>query len=116
MQYSDINLVVQAAPWGWAVAMLLLLLLMASLATLFVVFKKSMDGESTLDSDKKREIESAYAAKIREEFMKKHQGLAQQVNEVRSRFAMVISKVRTLLDTLDPDELFKVCKFKYAMF
>lgn len=108
MEYSDINLTVQGAPWGWVVSLVLLLLLLLALAALFILFKKAIGGESKLDSETKRAIETAYAAKVREEFIKKQQGLAKKVDEVRSRFAMVISKVRTLLDTLDPDELFNV--------
>jgi class 3 adenylate cyclase len=108
MEYSDINLTVQGAPWGWVVAAVLLFLLMLAVAIIFVLFKKAIGGESGLDSETKRSLETTYAAKVREEFIKKHQGLAKKVDEVRSRFAMVISKVRTLLDTLDPDELFNV--------
>lgn len=71
------------------------------------LLKKSIGEEVNLQQAVKKSVEDSYSRKVREEYQAKQALLDKKLDQVRQRFSMVMMKVQTLLDTLDPDGLFK---------
>lgn len=102
----NIVLEVPAAPWGWIVAAIMLVAVVALIGVVMAMTKKTMGTESAVNQKTKEEVKDAYARKIKSEYIEKQKVLDGKLNQVRLRFAMVMSRVKTLLDTLSPDKLF----------
>ncbi len=106
-QTEPITIVTAPAPLAWGVAGVLALLLILMTGALLTVLKKSIGEEARLQQAIKKSVEDSYARKIRNEYQAKQALLDKKLDQVRQRFSMVMMKVKTLLDTLDPEQLFK---------
>lgn len=104
---EPITLIVEPAPLAWAVAGILGLLLILLTGILLTLIKKSIGEEVKLQQAVKKSVEDSYARKVREEYQAKQAVLDKKLDQVRQRFSMVMMKVKNLLDTLDPEHLFK---------
>ena len=104
---ENMTLIVAPAPVGWAVAALLALLLIFLTGVLLTIVKKSIGDEVKLQQALKKSVEDSYARKVRLEYQAKQALLDKKLDQVRQRFSMVMMKVKNLLDTLDPEHLFK---------
>ena len=104
---ETMTLIVAPAPVGWAVAALLALLLIFLSGVLLTIVKKSIGDEVKLQQALKKSVEDSYARKVRLEYQAKQALLDKKLDQVRQRFSMVMMKVKNLLDTLDPEHLFK---------
>lgn len=108
---EPVALVVEPAPTPWVIAALLALVLVVLTGLLLTILKKSIGDEVKLQQNVKKTVEDSYARKIRDEYQAKQALLDKKIDQVRQRFSMVMMKVKTLLDTLDPDQLFKaICE------
>lgn len=107
-QISEPNILLEVppSPVGWIVAALLLVIVVGLLGVIFALTKKTVGKEYVLDKETKTEVEESYARKIKSEYIEKQKVLDTKLSQVRLRFSIVMSRVRTLLDTLDPDKLF----------
>jgi len=103
---EKVTLVVAGSPFPWAIAavLLTLILIMATLALIFL--KNSIGEEVKIGQDLKKNIEDSYARKIRNDYQAKQALLDRKIDEVRQRFSMVMMKVKGILETLDPEKLF----------
>ena len=106
MNEPKIVLEVPSAPWGWFVAAFLLVAVVALLGVVLAMSKKTMGTESAVNQSTKEEVKDAYVRKIKSDYIEKQKVLDGKLSQVRLRFAMVMSRVKTLLDTLSPDKLF----------
>lgn len=104
---ENMTLIVAPAPIGWAVAAFLALILIVLTGVLLTVLKKSIGEEVKLQQALKKSVEDSYARKVRLEYQAKQALLDKKLDQVRQRFSMVMMKVKNLLDTLDPEHLFK---------
>ena len=108
---EHITIITEPAPLAWGVVAFLALLLIMLVGIILTIVKKSIGEEVKLQKNLKTAIEDSYARKIRSEYQAKHEVLDKKLDQVRQRFSMVMMKVKTLLDTLDPEELFKaICE------
>ncbi len=106
-QEDKINIIVPESPLPWIIVVILAIAVAILLGIIFVMTRKAIGEEIRIDQTKRKKVEDSYASKIRGEYMAKQALLDQKIEQVRQRFAMVIMKVKHLLDTLNPDELFK---------
>ncbi|MDD2999503.1 MAG: adenylate/guanylate cyclase domain-containing protein [Candidatus Riflebacteria bacterium] len=104
---ENLTLVVEPSPTAWVIIAFLSLLLIIMVVILLITLKKSVGNEFQLQKTLKTSVEDSYARKIREEYQAKQSVLDKKLDQLRQRFSMVMMKVKTLLDTLDPDGLFK---------
>jgi class 3 adenylate cyclase len=103
---DKIELVISPSPLPWILFIIACLVILIMLAALFVIVKKSIGQRVKIHNTRRKTIEDSYARKVRSEYMARQQVLQQKIEQVRQRFSMVIMKVKNLLDTLDPEELF----------
>ena len=105
---SEPKIVLETAstPIAWVLVCLLLFVVLALIAIILVLTKKKLSMDSTLNPEIKKDVEEAYARKVKREYLDKQKILDNKINQVRLRFAIVMGKVKTLLDTLAPDKLF----------
>ncbi|HNX76171.1 MAG TPA: adenylate/guanylate cyclase domain-containing protein [Candidatus Rifleibacterium sp.] len=102
-----LTLAVEPAPLAWGVAIFLALLLILLTGIMLTILKKSIGDEVKLQQTVKKSVEDSYARKVRLEYQAKQALLDKKLDQVRQRFSMVMMKVKNLLDTLDPEHLFK---------
>jgi class 3 adenylate cyclase len=107
LSQEKIELHISASPLPWVFLVLAVVVIILLLAAIFVLVKKSIGEEVKIQHSKRQNIEESYVRKIRSEYMAKQSLLDQKIEKVRQRFSMVFMKVKSLLDTLDPDKLFK---------
>ncbi|MFZ5951795.1 MAG: adenylate/guanylate cyclase domain-containing protein [Candidatus Rifleibacteriota bacterium] len=106
-QEEKLNLVIPPSPIPWIIVAILVALVTALLTIIFIMTRKAIGEEVKIEQTKRKKVEESYASKVRSEYMAKQALLDQRLEQVRQRFSMVIVKVKHLLDTLSPDELFK---------
>ncbi len=107
----QIVLEIPSSPLGWVVALVFLVIIIVLIAVIIMLTKKKMDSNSPLNPEIKKDVEEAYARKVKREYLDKQKLLDQKINQVRLRFAIVMGRVKTLLDTLSPDKLFNaICE------
>lgn len=99
---------IPASPLAWVIVLALALLILALVGVIFALTSKSIGNKPVLPVLTTKTIEESYARKIRNEYNAKQALLDKQIDQVRQRFSMVMYKVKSLLDTLDPEQLFKV--------
>ena len=100
-----------SSPLGWTFASILLVVVIVLTAIILHLLKKRITEESSLNPTIKKEIETSFARKIKQEYIEKQKVLDKKLNQVRLRFAIVMGRVKTLLDTLAPDKLFNaICE------
>ncbi len=100
-----------SSPLGWTISSILLVIIVVLSAIILILLKKRVGEESTLNPTIKKDIETSYARKIKHEYIEKQKVLDKKLNQVRLRFAIVMGRVKTLLDTLAPDKLFNaICE------
>ena len=100
-----------SSPLGWTISSLLLVVIIVLVAVILLLLKKKIGEEPKLDPKIKKEVENAFARKIKQEYIEKQKVLDKKLNQVRLRFAVVMGRVKTLLDTLAPDKLFNaICE------
>ena len=108
---SKITIMTSPEPAGWVVAAFLAVAVIALTGLIFAITKKNISKTSSLKKEALKEVEENYARKVRKEYLAKQETLDNKINQVRVRFSMVMSRVKTLLDTLDPDKLFNaICE------
>ncbi len=108
---EPITIITEPAPLAWSIVSFLALLVILMIGIILTIVKKSIGEEVKLQKSVKAAVEDSYARKIRNEYLAKHELLDKKLNQVRQRFSMVMMKVKTLLDTLNPEELFKaICE------
>ncbi|GAB4267050.1 MAG: hypothetical protein Kow0029_01270 [Candidatus Rifleibacteriota bacterium] len=105
-QDDKINIVIPPSPLPWALFELAIVIIAVLTGILFVIIRKSIGNEVRIDQTKKKSVEDSYARKVRNEYLAKQALLDRKIEQVRQRFSMVIMKVKHLLDTLNPEELF----------
>lgn len=105
-QQDKINLVVEASPLPWSLLAVALVTIFLLLGLILVMIRKSIGEEVRIEQTCKKGVEDSYARKVRAEYIAKQALLDKKIDQVRQRFSMVIMKVKHLLDTLDPDEIF----------
>jgi class 3 adenylate cyclase len=106
-QEEKINLVIEPSPLPWALLALALTIIILMAGAIFVIVRKSIGEEVRIEQATRKSVEDSYARKIRSEYLAKQALLDRKIEQVRQRFSMVIVKVKHLLDTLNPEELFK---------
>ena len=106
-QEEKIALVIPPSPLPWIIVFILAAFILILITLILTLVKKSIGEEVKLEDEKRQKIENSYASKVRNEYLAKQAMLDQKLNQVRQRFTMVIMKVKHLLDTLNPDEIFK---------
>ncbi|MBU1107848.1 MAG: GAF domain-containing protein [Candidatus Riflebacteria bacterium] len=104
---EPVALVVEPSPFAWTVVAALVVVIVILLGILLGIINKAIGKEVTIEAGVKKAIEASYARKIRTDYQAKQALLDKKIEQVRQRFSMVMMKVKNLLDTLDPDELFK---------
>ena len=107
----DIVLETPLTPLAWVVVCILIFVILILIAVIMVLTKKKLSMETTLNPEMKKEVEEVYARKVKREYLDKQKVLDGKLNQVRLRFAIVMGRVKTLLDTLAPDKLFNaICE------
>ncbi len=104
---DPVQIVVAPAPGPWIIAVLLAIALFVCLGMIFRMMKKSIGEQVNLLTSTRKTVEDSYAAKIRNEYQAKQALLDKKIEQVKQRFTMVMVKVKSLLETLDPEGLFK---------
>lgn len=99
---------IPSSPLPWVIITALLLLILALVGIIFALTSRSIGNKAALTDATAKKIENSYARKIRNEYNAKQELLDKRIDQVRQRFSMVMYKVKSLLDTLDPEQLFKV--------
>lgn len=107
-QEERIHLVIPSSPFPWIFVAALAIAVVVLLGIIFVLIRRAIGDEVRIEQTRRKKVEDSYASKIRKEYMTKQALLDQKIDQVRQRFSMVMIKVKHLLDTLDPEELFKV--------
>ncbi len=110
---TDLNVVLEvpSSPIGWTVSSCLLVIIVALIAVIMFLLKERIGKEHTLSPQVKKEVEDSFARKLKSDYIEKQKVLDQKLKQTRLRFALVMGKVKTLLDTLAPEELFKaICE------
>lgn len=102
-----IELSIPSSPIPWLITLISVIILLIVIAITLYIIRISMGKEVRVQYATKRKIEESYARKVKAEYKLKSDLLDSKINQVRQRFSMVITKVRNLLSTLNPDELFK---------
>lgn len=105
-QEDRINLTISGSPLPWVMLLLAVIVILLLIAALTFVIKKSIGEEFKVSDSKRKNVENSYARKLKKEFQAKQTVLDQKIEKVRQRFSMVMMKVKHLLDTLDPEEVF----------
>jgi class 3 adenylate cyclase len=93
-------------PLPWVIAVISILLLLIVVGVLIYVVRSSIGQEVRVGQGKLDKIQDNYSRKIRKEYNAKHEMLDKKIKEVRQKFSLVIMKVRNLLTTLNPEQLF----------
>ncbi len=93
-------------PVPWVVAAIAILLLLIAIGVLIYVVRSSIGKEVKMGQGTLDKIQDNYSRKIRKEYNAKHEMLDKKIKEVRQKFSLVIMKVRNLLTTLNPEQLF----------
>ncbi|MGM0600643.1 MAG: adenylate/guanylate cyclase domain-containing protein [Candidatus Rifleibacteriota bacterium] len=106
-QEENINLTISGSPIPWVLLVLAVIVVFILIAVLAFVIKKSIGEEFRVSDAKRKKVEDSYARKLKKEFQAKQTVLDHKIEKVRQRFSMVMMKVKHLLDTLDPEEVFK---------
>ncbi|EKD81406.1 MAG: hypothetical protein ACD_39C01825G0003 [uncultured bacterium] len=104
---EPVAITVEPSPFAWTVVTALVIVVIVLLGVLLGVVNKAIGKEVTLKASIKKTVEDSYARKIRSEYQAKQALLDKKIEQVRQRFSMVMMRVKNLLDTLDPDGLFK---------
>ncbi|EKE22394.1 MAG: hypothetical protein ACD_6C00847G0001, partial [uncultured bacterium] len=104
---EPVAIVVEPSPTAWSVVAALVVIIIILLGVLLGVINKAIGKEVSIKASIKKAVEDSYARKVRTEYQAKQALLDKKLEQVRQRFSMVMMKVKNLLDTLDPDELFK---------
>ncbi|MBR4329603.1 MAG: GAF domain-containing protein [Candidatus Riflebacteria bacterium] len=95
----------------WVVVCILIFVILVLIAVIMVLTKKKLSMVTALNPEIKKEVEEVYARKVKREYLDKQKVLDNKLNQVRLRFAIVMGRVKTLLDTLAPDKLFNaICE------
>ena len=111
--YSEPKIVLETAssPIAWVLVSILIFVVLVLIGIILLLTKKKLSMDSSLNPEIKKEVEEVYARKIKREYLDKQKVLDQKLNQVRLRFAIVMGRVKTLLDTLAPDKLFNaICE------
>ena len=107
----NIVLETPSSPFPWVVVCILIFIILILIAVILVLTKKKLSMDTTLNPEIKKEVEEVYARKVKREYLDKQKVLDKKLNQVRLRFAIVMGRVKTLLDTLAPDKLFNaICE------
>ena len=104
---EPVAITIEPSPFAWSVVTALVVIIIVLLGVLLGIVNKSIGREVKLNATVKKAVEDSYARKIRSEYQSKQALLDKKIEQVRQRFSMVMMKVKNLLDTLNPDELFK---------
>lgn len=110
---ADPNIILEipSTPIAWVFSAFLIVVIIALIAVIIFLLKKKIGSDSTLNQQIKKEVENAYARKVKSEYLEKQKVLDQKVKQAKLRFAVVMGKVKMLLDTLAPDKLFNaICE------
>lgn len=105
-QEDKLTLSIPPSPLPWIIVAILAIAVAVLLGVIFVMTRKAIGEEIRIDQTRRRSVEDSYAAKVRSEYNAKQALLDQKIEQVRQRFSMVIMKVKHLLDTLNPEDLF----------
>jgi len=104
---EPVTITLEPSPVAWSIVAALVLIIIILLGILLGVVNKSLGKEVILKTGVKKTVEDSYARKIRSDYQVKQALLDKKIDQVRQRFSMVMMRVKNLLDTLDPDQLFK---------
>ncbi|HAE40634.1 MAG TPA: hypothetical protein DCG57_18670 [Candidatus Riflebacteria bacterium] len=104
---EPVAITIEPSPFAWSVVAALVLIIIILLGILLGVVNKAIGKEVTIKASIKKAAEDSYSRKIRNEYQAKQALLDKKIEQVRQRFSMVMMRVKNLLDTLDPDGLFK---------
>ncbi len=104
---EPVSIVVSPSPFAWSVVVAMTVIIIILLGVLLGVINKSIGKEIQIKTTVKKAVEDSYARKVRSEYQAKQALLDTKIEQVRQRFSMVMMKVKNLLDTLDPEQLFK---------
>ena len=90
---ADPNIVLEipSTPIAWFFSAFLIVVIIALIAVIIFLLKKKIGSDSTLNPQIKKEVENAYARKVKSEYLEKQKVLDQKVKQAKLRFAVVKS-------------------------
>lgn len=105
---KDVNIALSIpdSPLPWLVTIVFAILFLITISILFYIIRLSIGKEIKIHDLKKKKIEQSYARKVKAEYKAKSDILDSKIDQVKQRFSTVITKIRNILSTLDPESLF----------